>query len=95
MSDRSSAWYAIEANAARRKARMRAYGKALVELGRRYQEERSREYQDARGRGLAFSAAEAAAFRAVRNAHHQEFEKIFEEKRRECSPPESAGQDAT
>lgn len=81
MSDRSAAWYAVPGNAERRKRRMRAYGAALVELANRYPAERRREYDAARQRGESFTNAQASAMRAVRDAHKDEFDQIYREKR--------------
>lgn len=79
MSDRSSAWYANPENAERRKARMRAYGKALVALGKQFPEERSREYRAGVEDGLTPTQAQARAGKTLRAAHKAEFKRLFEE----------------
>lgn len=84
MSDRSAEWYSDPGNAERRKRRMRAYGRALTELGRRHPEERKGFYRD--GVQLGYgpgSAAQNYATRRLRSAYQDEFNKIFEEQRRE------------
>lgn len=83
MSSRSNAWYQVPANRERRKARMRAYGQALVCLGQQYPDERVAEYRAGVADGLGPTAAQDRAGKRLREAHPDEFRQIYEEKLRD------------
>lgn len=76
MSARSQEWYSVEANAEKRRARMRRYQAALTELGTRYVQQRQTAYQLARAAGFSFSGAQSTAYRIVRDLHRAEFDRI-------------------
>jgi hypothetical protein len=70
---------------------MRAYGRALTQLGRVHTEERRRLYLQGVDEGLAHGGpAQNFALRSLRERYQSEFETIFEEKLREGSAEGSA-----
>jgi hypothetical protein len=71
-------WYELPANREKRKARMRAYGRAVVALGRKYPAERRREYQAGLADGLVPAYAQAQASSRLRKAYPAEFRRLFD-----------------
>jgi hypothetical protein len=78
MTVRSMGWYSVPENREKRKARMRAYGRAVVALGRKYPAERRREYQAGLADGLAPAYAQARSSSRLRQAHPDEFRRLFD-----------------
>lgn len=85
MNARTDAWYALESNRVRRKARMRRYMSALVVLGQRHGAERRAVYQSGIAAGLAQGPAAQKAYAAVRDKHRAEFDLIRQEQEAKAS----------